>query len=463
MSPPFRVIIVGGGLAGALLANGLINNDVDVTVYERDEADSKREGYQIRIGEAASKGFDACLTEERREAIRSRLGQSSQATATAPVIYTPQFKPILDLASLAGYTKSAAINRVVLRDALVEPVAKLGRVRYGMAFTGCDIAVGDDGRERVVVHFADGSSDTCDLLVGADGSGSKVNARVGANNIIQIDTHASFLNKGSLPIERIKALPAELRRAPLMTMGGGTNMFYGLYLPAPREETSVAKDTEIEVEYDVQNASFFWALSTPKSALPGGDVSKIENRLQFCLDHIKHWAPEFKTMLSVGQEEGQTDNIVSIPVRVAKKLPERWREAARKKPGARPEEGHPRIWLIGDAIHAMQAGRGMGGNQSMQDCSEALPAILKLNEIAKKGAPVSTSQVAEVLEPFESQMMKRTFEWVRKSGGTSMPTINLDGPLGTIVWLLGVILVPIVNLLYGLGLVGAKKQKQHID
>lgn len=58
---PLKVIVVGGGLAGALLANGLQNNDVKVRVYERDERNIEREGYKNRLGESAMLGFRACL------------------------------------------------------------------------------------------------------------------------------------------------------------------------------------------------------------------------------------------------------------------------------------------------------------------------------------------------------------------------------------------------------------------
>ena len=58
---PFKVIIAGGGLAGSLLARGLERHGIDFVVYERDEENAKREGYQIRLGSAALTGFRACL------------------------------------------------------------------------------------------------------------------------------------------------------------------------------------------------------------------------------------------------------------------------------------------------------------------------------------------------------------------------------------------------------------------
>lgn len=171
---PFKVIIVGGGLAGSLLANGLLNNGLDVVVYERDAADSKREGYQIRLGQAAYTGFEACLTDDRRAAVLSRLGQTSGEVNTAPSIVNSRFETILDMSRFPSYSKSAAINRVVLRNTLLEPVVALGRVRFGKKFVRYEIVTDGEGNEHVEVHFSDGSIDSCGVLVGADGSGSKV-------------------------------------------------------------------------------------------------------------------------------------------------------------------------------------------------------------------------------------------------------------------------------------------------
>lgn len=172
--PSFKVIIVGGGLGGSLLANGLMNNNVDFTLYERDPADSKREGYQIRMGDAALEGFEACLKPDHAAAITSKLGMSSNLSSTAPILCTTQFKVVLDLSQLPTYSRSAAINRVVLRNLLLSPVQKANFVEFEKGFSRFEIVRQDDGRERVKVHFADGSSDLCDVLVGADGSGSKV-------------------------------------------------------------------------------------------------------------------------------------------------------------------------------------------------------------------------------------------------------------------------------------------------
>lgn len=88
---PFKVIIVGGGLAGCLLASGLLRERIDVTVYEALPENSKRDGYQIRLGEYALVGLRTCLDADRLRSIMSKFGRSGASLAHAPLVLDKNF------------------------------------------------------------------------------------------------------------------------------------------------------------------------------------------------------------------------------------------------------------------------------------------------------------------------------------------------------------------------------------
>lgn len=94
---------------------------------------------------------------------------------------------------------------------------------------------------------------------------------------------------------------------------------------------------------------------------------------------------------------------------------------------------------------------GQGGNQSLHDAADLLPEILALNDIAKSlddKTAITTAQIEQACQRYENVMFDRAFPWVRKSGGTSFPSLDFDGVLGTIAKLLSWTILPVVRLFY---------------
>jgi hypothetical protein len=131
------------------------------------------------------------------------------------------------------------------------------------------------------------------------------------------------------------------------------------------------------------------------------------------------------------------DNITMTMLRASTKLSTNWRKRLQAQHGNNAEEGHPRVWLIGDAVHAMQPNRqvdspspdknfltrqsGMGGNQAMRDVADILPELLELNKAAEAGPSLSTKEIEIRCHAYEKKMFDRAFAWVAKSGGTALP------------------------------------------
>lgn len=58
----FHVVIIGAGLGGLCLAQGLKRAGIRFDVYERDPAaDSRLQGYRIRIDQNGQQALEACL------------------------------------------------------------------------------------------------------------------------------------------------------------------------------------------------------------------------------------------------------------------------------------------------------------------------------------------------------------------------------------------------------------------
>jgi 2-polyprenyl-6-methoxyphenol hydroxylase-like FAD-dependent oxidoreductase len=74
-----RVVIVGAGLAGLCLAQGLRQAGVDVAVYERDAtASSRTQGYRISIDSRGAEALHTCLPARLNELFEGTCGQPSR-------------------------------------------------------------------------------------------------------------------------------------------------------------------------------------------------------------------------------------------------------------------------------------------------------------------------------------------------------------------------------------------------
>ncbi|KAI0144693.1 hypothetical protein BJ166DRAFT_582971 [Pestalotiopsis sp. NC0098] len=408
----FKVIVIGSGLSGSLLANGLAKHGIDFSVYERDAQDSKRAGYQIRFGENALVGMRACLEPEHLSNVVKHIGPNSKV----PILFDKLFCKFLDLNQLPSYSKSVPIDRIVLRDVLADPITKRGKLHYNKKFVNFQI-ITEGRKEIVLVSFDDGSTDTCDLLIGADGNRSKVNEMVGLNNIKPVEGIRALLTKCDLPLSLYNTVDEELLASPIATLQDGKLMYFCAYLP---KDYSKKRGTGDTAKLDQEYSSCMMSLCWPETMTSALESMTLEQRWEAIAHVYQDWSPKHQQLLKLcyGQE------MFILSPRVGSKPSIKWRQeiASPKNPTA----GNAHVWLMGDAIHPMLPNRGMGGQQAMHDTADILPLILQLAEKSATPQGLEYHDFKAACDKYETGMIPRAFSWVQKSGGANFVPLNLS-------------------------------------
>ncbi|QWF84029.1 FAD-dependent oxidoreductase [Amycolatopsis sp. CA-230715] len=160
MSAARTALVIGGGIAGPVTATALRRAGVDATVYEAYPEPSDGIGGSLAL---APNGVAALGAIGAADAVRAI---ALPITHTAMSIGGKR----IDLPALTRIEPQQVVQRGELHPVLREVAEESGvRFEYGKRLVGVD-----ESRNGVTARFADGSSATADILVGADGVRSTV-------------------------------------------------------------------------------------------------------------------------------------------------------------------------------------------------------------------------------------------------------------------------------------------------
>ena len=165
-----RVLIVGGGIAGGVLALDLAQRGVEVVLVElRKEMGGV--GHGITLQGNALKAFHRVGVFDKLEERGFAFDKLRLRTVDGHVMAEIPAPPM----GGAEVPPTMGAVRADLADILAEAVVDAGvDVRLGSTVT----AIEDHG-DSVTATLSDGSTETVDLLVGADGIRSKVRGMIG--------------------------------------------------------------------------------------------------------------------------------------------------------------------------------------------------------------------------------------------------------------------------------------------
>jgi salicylate hydroxylase len=394
---PLHVVIIGGGIGGLTLAQGLKKSGVSVTVYERDRTRTDRvQGYRVHINPIGSLALHECLPTPLFEAFTCTCGKPAEGIR----FVTEQMKVLLALDGRhapprfrsEGVAQHRSVSRITLRQVLLSGLEET--VHFGKTFVRYE----EGSLGRIVAHFEDGSSVEGDVLVAADGGGSRIRRQL-LPHAERIDTGiAAIAGKVFLNDETRRLIAPELTNALTLASGkGGYSLFVALQDIDGATINGIGGNDESAAagnHFDNSRSYLMWAFGArrEKLGLNGGDIERMSGEeLRSTALRVmaqRSWDERFRALVRLAD----TDTVNAIAIRTSVPIAA-WQTQ--------------RVTLLGDAIHAMTPYRGIGANVALKDAVRLCRALTMASRAERP--------VIDAIRDYETGMIDYGFRAVQTS------------------------------------------------
>jgi 2-polyprenyl-6-methoxyphenol hydroxylase-like FAD-dependent oxidoreductase len=422
-------------MSGLALAHGLVNdpqNRFEVTLYERDTVafDLERGGYQLRMAAGGVYALkDLTNLQTWRELQRVWGGDSAKAPAMVdPKTYTTKLK----LGEVKIYPKSCGIARVDLKKVLIKDLQDRDLIRFSCPLDRYEVveSAQEKGEHEVLLHFKNPDSNPsvrADIVVAADGSNSVVNRQAGINNKCKMNSWTLIQSRGSIDEQTYRKLPASLKSqgSNMFLAGAKYSGFASVYQQSELTSTS---------EHPAGEYQLFWSALVPKEIgdnmvrTAGDDKMKLIKLLSSHVVDDLHYNPQGLPYIY----SCATEHVRTGAVTTSLKPTVDWR-------GGKAANG--RILIIGDAIHPMTPGRGMGANQALMDAGYLCKIIKQTHFSSDTPTDEDMQKLATKLD---TEMYDRAFKMVKAS--EDMISLDLTTTGGLIKLTIGKIVLTTIGL-----------------
>ncbi|TMW55245.1 hypothetical protein Poli38472_013136 [Pythium oligandrum] len=393
-----RVLIIGGGIGGLCLAEGLKRQGIPFTVFERDPSVTFRsQGFRLRIDNDGYNALEACLSTQALNVFTKttaefvpgfRFVDAKTAEPSAPRAQgRPQGGPEVRGPPRGDGAKVFSADRLVLRSVLLLGLTE-DELRYNMAFKSYTTL--ENG--LVEAEFENGERVTGGLLVGAEGTYSRVRRQYLPNATQLLDTDGrAIYGKTPLTPELEAALhPSLLRGTSLIT---NLDPHVSLFMETMRFTQGNPHD--VNSELPDTNDYVYWVLISRSHNFRIGGYTNDEELLALkppqaaalAREVTKDWDSHIQALF----RDDLVGNGCSY-IRVSTMSPDikDWDAS--------------NVTLMGDAIHAMTPA-GVGANAALMD------AHVLLNSIQTHGVSV------QAVAAYEAEMRVYARDFVAKTAG----------------------------------------------
>jgi 2-polyprenyl-6-methoxyphenol hydroxylase-like FAD-dependent oxidoreductase len=386
-----RVLIVGAGLAGPCLAHGLRKAGIDVSLYERDSgAVSRGQGYRIHIAAEGTRALRSCLPPPLYELAVATSGTRGSGVAvlssTLDVLHRVTFgtPPGPDDGS-AGIS----VDRLTLRQVLLAGLDET--VRFGAPYERFEALAG--GTVRVV--FADGSSAEGDLLVGADGAGSRVRQQLLPDAVVADIGQLAVFGKTPLTDEVRCLVPAPSLDGFSTVVGPGGRFMPLAGLEYRTDPAAAAAAHWPGLTFHDTRDYVMWVLGAPVAAfgIPAPQLLGMDGAAlrDVVAGLTGDWHPDVAKVI----RRGDPDTVSATVIRTAEPVD--------------PWPAGP-VTLMGDAIHCMVPA-GVGAAVALRDAGLL---ARRLSETAQGDKPLR-----QAVSEYETDMLDYGFAAVAAAQKTA--------------------------------------------
>ena len=377
----FNVAIIGGGIGGLTLAHGLRRAGVAVRVYERDRSKEERlQGYRIHISPKGCRALHECLPEHLYQLFTDTSGKPN----TTLGFYDERFRELLVIGDTAAeehrIDSYRSVNRMALRKVLLRELDDV--VEFGKRFVRYENL--PDGRVRA--RFEDGTHADADLLVAADGAGSRVREQL-LPQAPRVDTGA-FTISGKVPLDdRTRALlPRQLFAGSGMLFGPeGKTVFLAAHEFRGEREAAAGTDLlwDETADYVMWNMVTTWDKVGDRGTVQAMEPKALRD---LAIGAVRGWHPRLLELMRLSD----LGTVMVYPFSVATLL-DGW------EPG--------NVTLLGDAVHCMPPTAGAGANTAILDAGLLARTIA---EVAR-----GDRDLVAAVGAYEAEMRGYAFKTVR--------------------------------------------------
>lgn len=367
------VLIIGAGVAGLTLAQGLRLRSVPFRIFERHARSHIKQGHRFRISRDGQAALNSVLSPQ----LRDLLGR----TAAEGYRFAPRYVDARELdfavpepVDPAG---SMPVDRTWFR--MLASLELQDAICYGKEFCSYEIAEG-----LVQVRFTDGSVARGRLLVGADGIKSRVRKQLQPDRkLLDLERWVMW---GRTP------MTGDLKTA----LGPSDLLSWCMYLDQESNVQTVvepmtwSKSVRVESERKLPDFAdyVYWVVCTASSQYAESLPRTVQARKQYLARVSETWHPALKHLLDSAAHE------LSACVPILSSKPDIQISSASQT---------GRVTLIGDAAHSMSPMGGSGGDTAIRNAADLARTL------AEEGITESS------IMGFEARMEARAKEKIEHS------------------------------------------------